>query len=119
MRKTKKVLRKICEIIDEKKGEDILVLDISEVSSFADFFIICHGYNQKQNQAICDGIRETLKKEYRLHTDHVEGYQQADWILMDYLNFVVHIFSPQARQFYKLDRLWSDGVQLEPKALSA
>ena len=116
MNKTPEVLKKVRETIDSKKGEEVLVLDVSKVSSFTDFFVICHGYNERQNQAICDGVRERLKKEESLVPNHVEGYDQAEWILMDYLDFVVHIFSLQARQFYKLEKLWSDGQELRLEA---
>jgi len=119
MKTTQAVLKKVCETIDTKKGEEILVLDVSKISSFTDFFVICHGYNERQNQAICDGIMERLKKEERISPSHVEGYQQAEWILMDYLDFVIHIFSIQARQFYKLEKLWSDALALQPKVLGA
>ncbi len=94
-------------------------MDISQISSFTDFFVICHGLNEKQNQAICDGIMERLKKEKHGFPVHVEGYQHAEWILMDYLDFVVHILSPRSRQTYQLEKLWGDGIEVEPKALTA
>lgn len=114
-----KLLRKMFEVIDEKKGDDLLILDVSRISSFTDYFLLCHGYNQRQNQAICDGIRDRLKHEEGVSPNHIEGYDSADWILMDYVSCVVHIFSPEARDFYKLERLWSDGVEIEPEVLSA
>ena len=113
---TRKVLKKVCAAIRDKKGEDLIVLDLSDAASFTDFFVICQGNNQKQNQTICDAIRETLKKENQIAPRHVEGYREADWILMDYLDFVVHIFSPQSRHFYKLERLWSDGIPVKVRA---
>jgi ribosome-associated protein len=115
----KELLKKICEVIEEKKGEQIVILDISQISSFADFFILCQGFNQRQNQAICDGIKERLKNEDHLLPNHIEGYREAEWILIDYLDCVVHIFLPEAREFYKLERLWNDGVRLEPEFLIA
>lgn len=119
MNQTKRVLTKVYRAIDAKKGEEVVILDVSKVSSFTDFFVICQGSNLKQNQAICDEIELKLKKEEHLTPNHIEGYREAEWILLDYLNFVVHIFSPQARQFYKLEKLWSDGHEVEPRALSA
>lgn len=119
MKTTESILKKVCKTIDDKKGEETLVLDVSKVSSFTDYFVICHGYNERQNQAICDGIVEQLKKEDNLRPSHVEGYRQAEWILIDYMDFVVHIFSLRSRQFYKLEKLWSDGVELHPEALGA
>lgn len=113
------LLKKMFEVIDEKKGDDLLILDVSRISSFTDYFLVCHGYNQRQNQAICDGIKERLRQEEGVSPSHIEGYDSADWILMDYASCVVHIFSPEARDFYKLERLWSDGVEIEPEVLSA
>ncbi len=112
------MLKKVCDAIEEKKGESIVVMDISKISSFADYFVLCSGNNQRQNQAICDGIKERLKKDEQTSPAHVEGYQEAEWILMDYLDCVVHIFSQDARNYYKLERLWHDGVRLEPAALT-
>ena len=119
MKKTKNLLKRVCEAIESKKGDEVTILDISKISSFTHFFVICHGHNTRQNQAICDEIRERLKKEQHRTPNHVEGYQHADWILMDYLDFVVHIFSPQTRQSYQLEKLWGDGIQVKPKALTA
>ncbi len=119
MKKTKTVLRKVCEAIESKKGGEVTILDVSKISSFTDFFVICHGNNEKQNQAICDGIMERLKKEKHGFPVHVEGYQHAEWILMDYLDFVVHILSPRSRRSYQLEKLWGDGIEVKPKALTA
>ena len=119
MNETKAVLSKICGLIDDKKGEGLLLLDISGLCSFSDFFVVCHGFNTKQNQAICDEILTRLKKEDSLLPSHVEGYPQAEWILIDYLGFVIHVFSVRAREFYQLEKLWSDGIPLEPPALQA
>lgn len=119
MKKNRALLRKVCEAIEDKKGEDILILDISTISSFTDFFVICHGFNARQNQAISDAIKERLKKEDKILPAHIEGYQSAEWILMDYLGCIVHIFSPEGRDFYKLERLWNDGEVVEPQAVNA
>lgn len=119
MKQTKNLLKKVCEAIESKKGDEVTILDVSQISSFTDFFVICHGHNNKQNQAICDEIMERLKKDKHRSPNHVEGYQHADWILIDYLDFVVHILSPGTRQSYKLEKLWGDGVKVQPKALTA
>ena len=119
MKKIRAAVKKVCEAVSDKKGDEIAVLDVSGISSFTDFLIICHGHNPKQNQAICDAVRDVLKNETELIPHHVEGYRNADWILMDYLDFMIHVFLPPARQFYRLERLWSDGVEIEPEALSA
>ncbi len=112
-------LAKICQAIEDKKGEDILVLDISEVSSFTDFFVLCHGNNEKQVQAISDAVQEALTKEEATRPVHVEGYRNAGWVLLDYIDFVVHIFSGPTRGFYNLEKLWSDGTEVSRQALSA
>jgi len=119
MKKTQTLLKKVCAAIEDKKGENILVLDISKISSFTDYFVICHGFNARQNQAISDEIKERLKKEHRISPAHVEGYKAAEWILMDYLDCIVHIFSPESREFYKLERLWNDGEIVRPQLVNA
>jgi ribosome-associated protein len=89
----------------DHKAVDMSVLDLQSVSSFTDYFVICSGTSTRHTQAICDGIVEKLKKA-GLAPAQVEGYSQAEWILLDYLNFVVHIFTDRARHFYDLERLW-------------
>ena len=88
-----------------KKADDIVVLDIGKVSSFTDTFVVCSGSNTRQNQAISDEIQATLKRE-GVRAAGIEGFQNAEWILMDYGDFVVHVLSPEARKFYDLERLW-------------
>ena len=95
----------------DKKAVDLNVLKLKDVSSFTDFFIICSGTSTRHTQAICDGIQEKLKGAGLLPT-HVEGYSQAEWILLDYLNFVVHIFTDHARHFYDLERLWKTATRI-------
>jgi ribosome-associated protein len=112
-------LARVCQAIEEKHGEDILVLDISGISSFTDFFVLCHGRNEKQIQAIADAVREVLRKEERTRPAHVEGYRNAGWVLLDYVDFVVHVFSEPMRRFYNLEKLWSDGTEVSRQALSA
>ena len=109
------VLRKVCGAIEGKKGDNVTILDVSEISTFADLFVICSGHNDKQNQAICDEILFRLKKDEHRTPIHVEGYQYAEWILMDYLDIVVHIFSDQTRAFYNLEKLWSGAVEVRPE----
>ena len=93
------------EAIQEKKGEDITVLDIASVASFTNFFIVCNGLNARQNQAISDEVERQLRERGR-HPYGLEGYQESEWILIDYGDFIVHIFSRRARQYYDLERLW-------------
>lgn len=117
--KTKKILKTVCEVIENKKGEGLVVLDVKGISSFTDFFVICHGNNPRQCRAISQEIRERLKADANLSPDHVEGEGDCDWILMDYLDFIIHIFSDKARDFYRLERLWSDAKQLQTELLAS
>ena len=119
MSKTKSILARVCNAIGQKKGEEVNIIDGRAVSSFTDFFVICQGKNRKQNQAICDEIVDVLKRENRLSPLHIEGYDHAEWILIDYIDLVVHVFSNETRNFYKIEKLWSDGIKVEPQALSA
>jgi ribosome-associated protein len=103
----------------EKKAINSVVLDLREIASFTDYFIIASGTNERQVQAISDGIVETLKKAGSPVT-RVEGYKTAEWILLDYGDFVMHIFAEKARQFYDLERLWRESkrVELPPELAS-
>ncbi|MGH9451132.1 MAG: ribosome silencing factor [Terriglobia bacterium] len=96
----------------ERKAFDLTVLDLKDVSSFTDFFLICTGTSTRHAQSICDGVVEQLKKS-GLAPVHIEGYSQAEWVLVDYLNFVVHIFVERARLFYDLERLWKSARRVE------
>ena len=97
---------------EDRKAADLSLLDLQEVSSFTDFFLICTGTSTSHTQAICDAIIERLKKS-GVTPAHVEGYSQAEWILVDYLSFVVHIFVDRARLFYDLERLWRNARRVE------
>jgi ribosome-associated protein len=94
-----------------KKAEDVVVLDLTGISSFTDFFIIMHGHSSRQNVAIYEGIEEDLK-DLSIRPLSVEGRENAEWILMDYGEFIVHIFSPKSREYYSLEKLWGDGVKI-------
>ena len=94
-----------------KKAEEIVVLDIGKVSSFTDTFVVCSGANTRQNQAISDAIQTTLKQE-GVWASGIEGFQNAEWILMDYGDFVVHVLSAEARSFYDLERLWKNAPRV-------
>lgn len=103
----------------EKKAIDLVVLDLREIASFTDFFVITSGANERQVQAISDEIYETLKKA-GFTAARVEGYKTAEWILLDYGDFVVHVFEQKARAFYDLERLWRDSKRVElPEAIKA
>ena len=91
---------------EEKKGEEISILEMDKNSSaFTDYFVICTGKNPRQIQAIADAVELSLKKT-GVRANQVEGYNQADWVLIDYVDFVVHVFSEASRKFYDLERLW-------------
>ncbi|MBI3666882.1 MAG: ribosome silencing factor [Acidobacteria bacterium] len=94
-----------------KKAEDIAVLDLRDVASFTDTFVICSGLNSRQNQAISDEVEQQMKVEGKRPAS-IEGYQQAEWILMDYGDLIVHIFSVRARNYYELGRLWKAARRL-------
>ena len=97
----------------DKKAFDIIALDLREIASFTEFFIICSGANQRQVQAISDEINEQLKKQLKAKAIRIEGYNAAEWVLLDYGDFIVHIFEKQARDFYDLARLWRDARKVE------
>ena len=103
----------------EKKAEDISILELEKGSgAFTDYFVVCSGTNPRQIQAISDEVEDRLKKA-GLRPAHVEGYKQAEWILIDYVDFVVHIFTEKARQYYDLERLWKSAKKLRPSELVA
>jgi len=96
----------------EKKAIEPVVLDLREIASFTDYFVIVSGANERQVQAIADEIYETLKKSGHAAA-RMEGYKTAEWILLDYGDFVVHVFEQKARQFYDLERLWRESKRVE------
>jgi ribosome-associated protein len=100
------------EAARSKKATDMLVLDLRKTAAFTDYFLICSGANPRQVHAIADAIEEALKAK-KVRPTHVEGYQRAEWILLDYFDFVVHVFSSNARQFYGLERLWGEATRVE------
>ncbi len=97
---------------ESKKAVNLRVLDLREISTFTDFFVICSGANARQIQAICDEVEAQLKSEGEYPLG-IEGYDKAEWILADYGDFIVHIFSPAAREFYGLERLWRQAKDLK------
>ncbi len=103
---------------ESKKAENIAVLEMDKASSaFTDYFLICSGSNPRQIQAISDEVEERLARD-GMRPTHVEGYQKADWVLLEYVDFVVHVFAPQARGFYDLERLWKSAKRLTHKELA-
>lgn len=103
----------------EKKAEELTILELEKDSgAFTDYFVVCSGANSRQIQAIADEVEERLKKT-GLRPNNIEGYKQAEWVLLDYVDFVVHVFSEKARKYYDLERLWKSAKKLEPADLSA
>lgn len=109
---TSKELAKIAyNALDEKKGINISVIDISEISTIADYFIIAGGYNENQIKALANNVEEQLYKA-EVTPKHIEGYDKANWILMDFNDIIIHIFNEEDRLFYDLERIWRDGKQV-------
>ena len=105
-------LRHAIRAAQDHKALDMKILGLQGVSSFTDYFVICTGTSTRHTQAISDAVVEELKKE-GVRPAHVEGYAKAEWILIDYLNFVVHIFLESAREYYDLERLWKTAKRVE------
>ena len=105
---SKEMVKLAYKALSDKKGEDIKIIDIQSVSVLADYFIIAHGSNPNQVQAMADNVEEILGKE-GCECKQIEGYQNANWILMDYKDVIVHIFFKEDRLFYDLERIWRDG----------
>lgn len=105
---SKELALKIAKILDNKKAKDIRVLKICDVSSIGDYFVICSASNKSHVQSLSDEVDFTLGHEYGIKPKRVEGYSSASWILMDYSDVIVHIFHDETREFYSLERLWSD-----------
>ena len=116
MKTVKELARIAVEALEDKKAEDIHIIDISEVSTLADYFIIANGTNRSQIQTLADHVEEVLGRA-GLPLKQTEGYESANWILMDYRDIVVHIFDKENRLFYDLDRIWRDGKLIERDAL--
>jgi len=99
------------DAVRSKKAADVLALDLKEAGAFTDYFVVCTGQNRRQVQAIADAVEIALKAK-KLRPSHVEGYERGEWVLLDYFDFVVHVFSPNARMFYSLERLWGNARTL-------
>lgn len=113
---SKEMAKLVCTALEEKKAEDIKVINIEEVSVLADFFIIASGTNRNQVQAMADNVEETLGKE-GVNPKQIEGYQTANWVLLDYGDVIVHVFDEENRLFYDLERIWRDGKSVEVEEL--
>ncbi len=110
------ITRLAVSALEDKKGEDIKIIDISEVSVMADIFLIAGGSNRSQIQALCDNVEEKLGRA-GIPVRQIEGYDTANWVLMDFGDIIVHIFDKENRLLYDLERLWRDGKQIDVKEL--
>lgn len=106
------IIKLLKDALSDKKAEDIKILDIHEISVLGDYFVIASGNNVNQLQAMEDAVDEVMYKN-GYHQKQVEGTRQSSWILLDYGNIVVHLFSKEDREFYDLDRIWKDGIEVE------
>ena len=97
--------------MENKKGEDIILIDLQDIAIFADYFVICSGSSDRMIQALVDSAIDQVKKEFRFNA-RVEGQSEDGWMLVDYGDIILHIFSPQRRDYYRLEELWSEGKVL-------
>jgi ribosome-associated protein len=115
---TRQQVAQAVRAIEGKKGEDVVILEMDKSSgAFTDYFVVCSGTNPRQIQAIADDVQKQMA-EAGQRPNSVEGYTQAEWVLLDYVDFVLHIFSERARKFYDLERLWKSARKLTPSDLS-
>ena len=105
---SEQLAREIVRYADDKKAADVVELDLRQVLDYTDYFLVCSGNTPRQAKAIHDGILEGLKHDHDVQPRRVEGSPQTGWILMDYMDVVVHIFTPETRDFYRLEQLWGE-----------
>jgi ribosome-associated protein len=116
-RDTRQQVAQAIKAVESKKGEDVAILEMDRASgAFTDYFVVCSGTNPRQIQAIADEVERHLSQS-GLRPNSMEGYNQAEWVLLDFVDFVVHIFSERARKFYDLERLWKSARRLRPADL--
>ena len=111
--------RRIAALASEKLAEDVVILDMRPVCVYTDFFVLATGRNARQTKAIYDEVHGQLKQESRLLPRAVDGQQEAEWIIADYLDVVLHVFTPETRQFYRLEDLWGDVPAVDVEAATA
>jgi len=114
---TRQQVAQAVKAVQSKKGEDVAILEMDQASgAFTDYFVVCSGTNPRQIQAISDEVERQLEQA-GVRPNSLEGYNQAEWVLLDYVDFVVHVFSERARRFYDLERLWKSARRLKPSDL--
>jgi len=116
MERAKLIVKKAYDALSDKKGEDIKVIEIGKLSTVADYFIIANGSNAPHVESLVDNVEEELLKE-NIHAERIEGVKSSGWILMDYNDVVVHVFSKEDRLFYDLERIWRDGKEVNIEEL--
>lgn len=116
MERAKLIVKKAYEALNDKKGEDIKIIEIGKLSTVADYFIIANGSNAPHVESLVDNVEEELLKE-KIHAERIEGVKSSGWILMDYNDVVVHVFSKEDRLFYDLERIWRDGKEINIETL--
>jgi ribosome-associated protein len=107
-RKIPTIVKKAVSVMLDKQAREIVVLKLKDISDITDFLVICHGTSSRQNNAIATEIKKVLGKQFKNKPFGMEGEREADWILMDYVDFVIHIFSPENRKKYSIEKLWMD-----------
>jgi len=116
---TKRQVAEAIAACQDKKAEELTLLELEKGSgAFTDYFVVCSGINPRQIQAIADEVELRLKRQ-GLYPTHIEGYRQAEWVLLDYVDFVVHVFAEKARRYYELERLWKSAKRLAPADLKS
>ena len=115
---TLSLVKTIVNLIDDKKAEDIVILEIAGLSVIADYFVICTGRSITQTKAVADHVVDMLKQDHNIQVKGVEGQQDGKWILLDFGEVIVHVFRHEEREFYNLERLWGDANQLQLEKLS-
>lgn len=118
IKQSKEMAKIAFEALEDKKAKDIRILDISTISVLADYFLIASGSNKNQVQAMVDNVEEELHKA-GFSPKQIEGYQTANWILLDYGDIIIHVFDEENRLFYDLERIWRDGALIQAEELSA
>ena len=116
MERAKLIVKKAYDALNDKKGEDIKIIEIGKLSTVADYFIIANGSNAPHVESLVDNVEEELLKE-NIHAERIEGVKSSGWILMDYNDVVVHVFSKEDRLFYDLERIWRDGKEIDVNEL--
>ena len=116
MERSKLIVKKAYQALSDTKGEDIKIIEIGKLSTVADYFIIANGSNAPHVESLVDNVEEELLKE-KIHAERIEGVKSSGWILMDYNDVVVHVFSKEDRLFYDLERIWRDGKEIDVESL--